>query len=334
MTCALQESGGKLLTTAQRNVPPSVAQHLYDADSAFTESATPPMIQQDIDEMLTAAGAPPAFHGSADLNLIQSATHGHPALVAATISFLRHNNWTVDEPMLILKGDPLEEIRAETRRKVFHLLRDENLCALLYRLSLTTTSFNRELVRAVAAVPPQIQRPAELFAELTGPWVYNLGSNRFEVSPLLSNAGQNTLDPRVQRQIHLSIVSHYLRNRSINSTQVFQIITHLMAANDLQRLTAFLLQVASQINERSLAKVFEPITMMFTSSPQDVPLFLRIAIRTIQIRILILLGNDAKNYIAELDIMVRQIEIFDHPTAIVALLLIALQFCSTGDGSS
>jgi hypothetical protein len=318
LTLALQESGGKLLTTAQRNVPPSVAQHLYDTDSAFTESSTPPMTQQDIDEMLTAAGAPPALHGSANLNLIQSATHGHPALVAATISFLRRNNWTVDEPMLILKGDPLEEIRAETRRKVFHLLRDENLCTLLYRLSLTTTSFDREFVRAVAAVYPPIQRPTELFAELTGPWVYNLGSDRFEVSPLLSNAGQNTLDPEVQRRIHLSIVSHYLRRRSITSTRVFQIITHLMAANDPQRLTEFLLQVASQINERSHAKVFEPIMMMFTSWPQDVPSALRVAIRTIQIRILILLGNDAESCIAELDMMVRQIEIVDLQTAMAA----------------
>jgi hypothetical protein len=152
--------------------------------------------------------------------------------VAATISFLRRNKWTVDELIPILKGDPLEEIRAETRRKIFHLLRDENLGALLYRLSLITTSFGRDLVRAVAAVPPSIQRSAELFAELTGPWVSNLGSDRFEVSPLLSNAGQNTLDPEVQRQNHLSIVSHYLRRRSITSTQVFQIITHLMAAND------------------------------------------------------------------------------------------------------
>jgi len=322
LTLALQESGGKLLTTAQRNVPPSVTQHLYDADSAFIESPIPPMTQQDIDEMLTATGAPPAFHGSDNLNLIQSATHGHPALVAATISFLRRNNWTIDEPMLILKGDPLEEIRAETRRKVFHLLRDENLCALLYRLSLATTSFDRDLVRVVARVHPPIQRPTELFAELTGPWVYNLGSDRFEVSPLLSNAGQNMLDTALQRKIHLSIVSHYFRSRTINSPQVFQIITHLIAANDSQGLTAFLLQIASHLNERSHARVFEPIMMMFTSWPQDAPLALRIAIRTVQIRILTLLGNDAKSYIAELETMVRQINAFDLPTAMLALLLI------------
>jgi hypothetical protein len=87
-------------------------------------------------------------------------------------------------------------------------------------------------------------------------------------------------------------------------------------------LTEFLLQVASQINERSHAKVFEPIMMMFTSWPQDVPSALRVAIRTIQIRILILLGNDAESCIAELDMMVRQIEIVDLQTAMAALLLI------------
>jgi hypothetical protein len=325
LTLAFQESGGRLLTTAQRNVLPSVTQHLHDTDSAFAERLIPSMTLQDVDEMLTAAEAPPALHHPGYLNLIHSATRGHPALVAATISFLRRNKWTVDEIISILMGDPLEEVRAETRRKVFQLLPKDNLrelLELLNRISLIGAPFDMPLVRDVAAVPPPIPLPAELLTELTGPWVYKLGSDRFEVSPLLSNAGQNTLEPMLQRTIHLRIVSHYFRKRTVNPTQVFQIITHLIAARDSQILMGFLLQITSQINDGSHAEIFEPITMLFKSWPQDAPLALRIAIRTAQIRILSLLGKDAKSHIAELDTMVRQIDDFDLRTAIAALLLI------------
>jgi hypothetical protein len=322
LTLALQESGGRLLTTAQRNVLPSITQYFYGSDSAFTESPIPPMTQQDIDEMLTAAGAPPALRHPGYFNLLHGATHGHPALVAAAISFLRRNEWTAGELVSILKGDPLKEVRDETRRKIFLLLRDENLCELLYRLSLMTTSFDMELVRVVAAVTPSIPHPADLLAELTGPWVQGLASGRFEVSPLLSNAGQDTLDPSIQQKLHRRIASHYFRKRTITPTQALQIISHLLAGRDWQRLTGFLLQLSSRLREKSHAQAFEFFTTLFASWLEDIPLVLRIAFRTIQVRVLTLLEEEAQNCIDDLDAMIQQVDTPTLPTAIAALLLI------------
>jgi hypothetical protein len=306
LTLALQEAGGRLLTTAQRDVLPSVTQYFCGCYSAFIESTIPPMTQQDIDEMLTAAGAFPALHHPGFLDLIHSATRGHPALVAATISFLRSNEWTVDELIPILKGDHLEGVRAETRRKIFQLLPNDNLRELIYRLSLIGTPFDIALVRDVAAVQPQVPHPVELLTELTGPWIYKLVSDRFEVSPLLSNAGQDILDKTVQQKIHLQIAFYYFSKRTIDQMQAFQIIIHLTAARDWQTLTGFLLRLTSELREKSHAEAFELVTMLFTGWPEDIPLPLRIALRAAQIRILTLLGKDAEHCIVDLDTMIQQ----------------------------
>ncbi|MBI4640332.1 MAG: hypothetical protein HY731_06540, partial [Candidatus Tectomicrobia bacterium] len=77
LTIALRETGGKLLTTAQRSMPFSIMERLY---AAIDEFLIPPMTQKDIDEILTAAGAPPALHHAGYLDLIHAGPHGHPSL--------------------------------------------------------------------------------------------------------------------------------------------------------------------------------------------------------------------------------------------------------------
>jgi hypothetical protein len=62
--------------------------------------------------------------------------------------------------------------------------------------------------------------------------------------------------------------------------------------------------------------------MLFTSYPQDIPLSLRIAILSSQVRILALLGKNVDSYIADLEVIIQQIEALDLRTAVGALLLV------------
>ena len=227
LSLALRASGAKLLTTSQRSIPPSVVQHLQ---YTLAESAIAPMTQQDIDELLTAAGAPMELHHSGCLKLFHAKTHGHPVLVAATVEFLRGNGWLIDDIASIFTEDPTREVRAETRRKLVRLLPNKDTRELLDRLSLIGAPFDTFLMRAVATVLPPVPRPAELFPEVTGPWVYQLAADRFEVSPLLSDAGQARLDPGVRRRVHLAVAAYYLNRPTIDQHQGWKIIIHLMSA--------------------------------------------------------------------------------------------------------
>ena len=287
------------------------------------ESAIPPMTQQDINELLTAAGAPLELHHRGYLNLFHARTHGHPVLVGATVGFLRGNGWLVDDIASIFTEDPTREVRAETRRKLVRLLPNDNARELLYRLSLIGAPFDTILMRAVATVSTPIPRPAELLPAVTGPWVYRLAVDRFEVSPLLSDAGQATLDPAVQQRVHLKIAASYLNRPTIGQHQGWQIIIHLMSARDWHTLAGFLLRLSLQLNDKRQAEAFELFTMFFSSSlPEDMPVSSRIPFRAVQVRIRTLLGQENQALVTDLDTMIQEADISALPMGFLAHLLV------------
>jgi hypothetical protein len=154
-------------------------------------------------------------------------------------------------------------------------------------VSLIGIPFDSALVRAVAAIPPAIARPAEFLPELTGPWVHHLTADRYEVSPLLSDAGQVVLDPALQRHVHGAIAVHHLQHGTVDLVRAYQIILHLLYATDWFTLANFLVQLVSQFNEQAEAEAFEFLTFLFGALwPDEIPLFLRILFRAVQVRLL------------------------------------------------
>jgi hypothetical protein len=321
LVIVLREVGGKLLTTAQRHASASITERL---DVAIVESALPPMTLQDIDEMLTGMDAPASLHHPGFLTLLYAGTRGHPSLIAATLAFLRRQGWVFSEEQLasVLTGDPAGEVRAEIRRKVFQFLPTDHVRELLYRLSLIGAPFDTTLVFAVAAVDPPVPRPGELLPELTGPWLHTLATDYFEVSPLLSNAGQVTLAPMVQRKVHHAVAWHHLQKHKLDQNQALQIILHLRGAHDWEALTAFLCRLVSQLTEKVHAEAFEFVTWIFPSWPDEMPLSRRILFRAAQIRMLSSLETDTRAFITELDAMIQQVEGMDLQAAMLALWII------------
>ncbi len=321
LAIAMKETGGKILTTSQRNLPSSVKRHF---DVAFVERQTPPMAIEEVQEMVIAAGAPPSFLRSRFLNFLYGVTYGHPALVAAVILFLRGNTWSVSDSQLsqILTGDPTGEVRSETRRKVFRLLSNDQLRVLLYRLSLINSSFDTTLLKAVAAVPPPIADSTDLLLELTGPWIHQIKENQFEVSPLLNGTGTDTLDPEVQKSVHKVVGFHYLREKTLDPLQAVRLIFHFLSASEWPILVPVLLRLASQINEKAHAEAFDLLGSLFPSSwPDAMPLRTRIAFRMIQIRILDLLNEDSQQFNEELGVLIQNVNAETRVAAFTALLL-------------
>lgn len=317
---ALHESGAKLLTTAQRNLPSSVRGYL---ETVIAEREVPPLSQQETGEMFASVEAPSIFLESNYLSLIHAVTRGHPHLALATIVFLQRSKWAVDQNHLfsLLAGDPTKEARAETQRKVLRLLPDGNVREFLYRLSLIGSSFDSALADAVAGAVPVINRPGEYLPELIGPWVQQVEQNQFVVSPLLNNAGQATLAPEMQQRVHLAVGLYHMKHRSLNQEQAFQLIVHLSAAQAWLLLFPVLLQLTPQLTEKSHAEAFDFLTFLFPPSwSSTVPLLLRITLRTAQIRVLTLLGKDVTEFSADLDSLIQKADGDILPAALTALL--------------
>lgn len=177
---------------------------------------------------------------------------------------------------------------------------------------------------AVSEVQPAVPRPQELLPELIGPWIHQIAANRFEVSPLLSDAGQITLTDQLRRSIHNKIAFHHLRSGTIDLERAFQIVLHLLAAANWTALIDFLLRITLEIVDRSRAEAFEFLTLLFTQGqwPDNFPLPLRITFRAIQVRILTQLDRETESFIAELDTMIQEAGAGGLPMAFLAYMLI------------
>ena len=318
----LGESGGKVITTSTRGIPQRLAGGL---GGRLQQITVPPMEVNEIAEMLAEAGAPTTFRESTYVDFILGITRGHPSLVSAVIAFLRRSAWAVGEEQLtaLISGDIAREVKTETVRRVASLVANGEARELLYRLSLVGRNFNRDTAFVIASVPPPISQPGEHLNELVGPWVNRLPNDRMEVSPLLSQAWQETLSPERRQKIHRAIARHYLRQREIDQHEASQIIVHSLAGEDWRLLVGFLLRLAIQLRTRTEAAAFDFVTLLFTSGwPDGMAVSFRIMFRAIQVRLLMLLNRDETSFAEDLERLTSQSEQEALPAVLTAFLLV------------
>lgn len=164
---------------------------------------------------------------------------GHPQLVQARIIGLQQRNWPESE---LLNGMPgfgeLKEIKNERDSIRERLLAEltPNARDLLYRLTLLVGYFDREMAIAIGEVAPAINCPGEVLDTLIGPWIEMLVDNRFRISPLVSNAGIETLSKSVQTDIHKKIVDHLIVRRPFPGDFLGTFLSHALASRHAQGL--------------------------------------------------------------------------------------------------
>jgi hypothetical protein len=137
--------------------------------------------------------------------------------------------WPQSEiPEIVIRGFSSDDTDAErdaARRGLIASVTDDAR-TLLYRLSFVMGRFDRTLALKIAEVPPPIQRPGELLDSLIGPWIENVSTRGFRVSPLAANAGHGMLTNESQEAIHASIALQMLLKPQINATEANGILTH------------------------------------------------------------------------------------------------------------
>lgn len=149
--------------------------------------------------------------------IYRAGAFGHPQLVMAIVAGLRSRSWPAEElPSLrsYSRSDDVEAEKLATRRRLFEVLPAE-AATLLHRTSLLFGRFERSLVLALGGIAPEIAAPGAQLDKLIGPWVEQLGSDEFRVSPLLKNAGYEILTTAMQEVVHRSAAEHIVSGNRI-----------------------------------------------------------------------------------------------------------------------
>jgi len=299
----LRKVGGKVITTSQHKVPQEIINILGSSISLFD---VPFMDKEDIKTILVGTGAPAGLQRDSVCSFILSVTKGHPVLVAATVRWLIVNGWKIDNLNFdaLLAGEPMQEARHETSRLTRQLISNVSTKEMLDRLSIVGFPFDAGMAAVVGKTEPAIERPREHFDELVGPWIQHLAKSQFEVSPLLQNLWQSYLNPELQKRLHYDIAHEYLKKRTINANDAFQVCIHLHTAEDWKNLVPFLIQFTLQIETPEHAKYFDWVQWFFSPGkewPDAIPLGMRIFIRALQVRLLIMSGKEYERYDADLE---------------------------------
>lgn len=167
----------------------------------------PDLSTDEVEEMVVAGGGDARWAQT----LYLAGGFGHPQLVNALISGLRARAWPEDELKRLRefeRSDDVEAERVAARRQLVTALPDDAK-ALLYRVSLTIGRFDRPIVLTLAELQPRIPAPGEQLDLLVGPWVEPYAQQQYRVSPLVANAGEETLGLSAQLSVNRAIAEAY-----------------------------------------------------------------------------------------------------------------------------
>lgn len=291
----------KLITTSQRSLPS--AAFLLNEGLTVIEEKVQVLNENNIRDLLVELGAPQSQNQTL-IPLILTSTRGHPFFVSAIISFLNEQNWVVDEQVAlsVITGEPLEEINFEIKRKLISLLPSERLRELLYRLTLVNIPFSNTIILDIGEVEIAINKPQELFLELTGPWINKLPSKLFEVSPLIKNIGKDILEIDTYKRTHLVIANYLVKQKVLDEIKILHIFTHFLKSEGWIQLGAFMINLSFNITKPFQANSLSFITKFYTEDwPSNIPTGIKIVFRSLQIMLLGMTERDAQKEIAEME---------------------------------
>lgn len=203
-----------LIFTASTPPPSKVAFAIgIEAESSIV---VPTFDETEIAELISAQGGDPLIWTK---YVYTGSGGGHPQLSEALVRNLRTRGWPLgdfaDLQKLLGNNPAVEEVRVDSRKRLLRELAPASL-SLLERLSLYAGAFDRASVLAIADTPPPIAQAGLVLDDLVGPWVDQVDATHFQLSPLLSGLGHNSLSADRQRDVHSSIAVHLTRGRTFD----------------------------------------------------------------------------------------------------------------------
>ncbi len=303
----------------------------YRLREQLVEFEVPSFDTDDVRALLEAWGAPSTINNEVIAQLIRASSAGHPQLVYATVSWLYETGWQTSPGMLdsLLSGDPARQVRQDYLRLIPSLIPEQSTREFLYRLSVVSHPFTTEIARLVANVEPEIGLAAERLARLNGPWVTQLSGTLFEASSLVREIDQDNLSKSLVVGIHAAVADKLLSESSIPIQQITNIVSHLFASNQGNRLAMFIIQMTNSVKTQEQANYLVWMTGLFLDdAPRKilVDAELMIGVRACQVRLKMMGGKNSAGLLADLDRRIGEINIQTE----LAVAMVGFAYLNTG----
>jgi hypothetical protein len=233
---AVTNADGVLVVTGAKPPPPTLAGALSLAGKAIRK--VPYLTEDDVGEIVSLAGGNRHTWGPV---VFLFCGGGHPQLVDARVMGLRQRDWPSQErlaDLVPLKSGDLEAEREAVRTRLLHEL-DTQSRELLLRLSLLMNNFDRAIMFAVAGVMLAVPQPGILFDALVGPWIEQVGPQRYRLSPLLRDSGEAGMTETQRTSIRTTVVEHLMGRRPFPADQLLQVFILAIALKHIPALTWF-----------------------------------------------------------------------------------------------
>ena len=281
-------------------------QRITDSEGGRPFEITAPRFSADETlELLALTGAPERVLNDRSVNFILALTQGLPALVTATVEFLKGKNWVLGPPELevIFRGDFAADATLNAQ-EILERTVSQDTRDLLYRLSLAIGPFSRRDIENVGRVQPFLRMPLELAGGATAVWIQRLSDESYSLSPLLRPSVSQNLSSETIKGVHAAFGIGRTSKKVLDPMDV-QIALHHYALAELHIPAALLL-----INALLKLNSIEPpvkdewgISTFWSRNPipKDVPTTLKAFLRGLQIVAADARGRDLSFLIADFD---------------------------------
>ena len=225
---AVSTLGGAIYATGALELPQAMLLRLGLTQQVVHQAAH--LTEQDLDELLALHGcaAGPVRTSWAKLVLIH--TRGHPQLAHARVLALRDKGFRTLSPKDVVGvPDEIKEARTQARAIISEIPQSDR--ELLYRLSLTTLRFRREIAIAAGSHPPPVSEVGDAFQRLVGPWIEEVQADHFRVSPLVQDIGQDVHGMDWATAVHAALSRAFFR-KEISAEECSAVLFHAVMGRD------------------------------------------------------------------------------------------------------
>lgn len=295
-------AGSPFIMAAHRAAPGALAER-----SAIQPYSVPvpALSDEEIIDLLAEFNAPQWLLDPKRITFFRGVTGGHPMRLAALMGYLKAAEWTFGEEQIeaVFHGEFEARLQEETVRRLLETIPEPGSRELLWRLKLPWGQFQNDDVGILAQVEPSVARPQEALSSLLDIWVQRETDTLMSVSPLLQSIRTPGLPPNTTRWCHLALAEKFLKRTKLDHFEGTEAIYHLVAADDAPRAAVFLLQALNQLQSHDEPMPRSPLLSVWWEAPipDEVDLGLRIAIRSIQVRL-------ARGHDKPVEVVARQLD--------------------------